>query len=311
VDIDVQGAQAEFLSQHREAPIPIVSHLNELPGAIGDVVIQCTGSRLTAVAPQIQEALEWGASVVSTCEELSFPWRFHAELANEIDNMARSRHATVLATGINPGFAMDALPVFMSAVTDSIAAVRVRRVVDTAKRREALQRKTGAGISREEFEAGVEAGSIGHAGLRESVAMIANGLDLEVDAITVARDPIVAEYEVDTVRPRIPIGSVSGIREIATGWAAGRPIIVLDLQMYAGAPMDEDELQIASDPPIQVLTRGIRGDTATAAIVANLIPELSQLPPGLHTMLDLVRIRSRGTVVHARQGSSTGGETKP
>jgi hypothetical protein len=295
VDLESDRVKLELASKAGVQPMPVVvAGLTELPAGSGDVVVQCTGSRLSAVAGQILEALDWGASVLSTCEELAFPWRFNAELAQAIDKKARLRHAVVLATGVNPGFAMDALPMFISAATTGITAVRVRRVVDAARRRGSLQRKVGAGISRDEFNKRARVGSIGHVGLRESVAMIAAGLRLEVDSITSELGPLIAESDIETSIARVPAGSVAGIHETATGRAGGKRIIVLDLRMYVGASSEEEEIELAANPPIQVVTRGIHGDVATAAILRNLVPELMQLPPGLRTMLDVVRIRSHG-----------------
>src|SRR5881275_1645314 len=44
-----------------------------LRSARPDVIIHATGSRLPDVAPQLTRIIRAGASVVSTCEELSFP----------------------------------------------------------------------------------------------------------------------------------------------------------------------------------------------------------------------------------------------
>src|SRR4051812_45839431 len=55
-----------------------------------DVAIQATGSRLAQVAPQLRQIIQAGVSVVSTCEELSFPYESSAELAGELDRLAQA-----------------------------------------------------------------------------------------------------------------------------------------------------------------------------------------------------------------------------
>src|SRR5579884_4074208 len=53
-----------------------------------DVVIHATGSHLAQVAPQLRQIVEAGAALVSTCEELSFPFEAAPELAAELDRLA-------------------------------------------------------------------------------------------------------------------------------------------------------------------------------------------------------------------------------
>src|SRR6188474_2009050 len=50
----------------------------------GDVAVLCTGSRLHAMLPQIEEAIAAGLHIVSTCEELAYPELRHAPMARQI-----------------------------------------------------------------------------------------------------------------------------------------------------------------------------------------------------------------------------------
>jgi 4-hydroxy-tetrahydrodipicolinate reductase len=75
-----------------------------------DVVFHSTTSSIESARPQIEASMAAGADVVSTCEELSYPWRDNPDAANAIDGTANEYGQTCLGTGINPGFAMDTLP---------------------------------------------------------------------------------------------------------------------------------------------------------------------------------------------------------
>jgi 2,4-diaminopentanoate dehydrogenase len=75
-----------------------------------DVVALCTSSSLAAIVPQLETILKARRPVVSTTEELAYPFYTHKRLAGQIDAMARKAKVAVLGTGVNPGFAMDALP---------------------------------------------------------------------------------------------------------------------------------------------------------------------------------------------------------
>ena len=44
------------------------------------------------------------ACVVSTCEELSYPYRKYPELAAQLDAEAKTWGVALIGTGINPGF---------------------------------------------------------------------------------------------------------------------------------------------------------------------------------------------------------------
>ena len=55
----------------------------------------------------------------------------------------------VLGTGVNPGFAMDALPIALTAVCERVERVTVHRVQDARMRRLPFQQKIGAGLTTE------------------------------------------------------------------------------------------------------------------------------------------------------------------
>src|SRR6185436_8097623 len=63
-----------------------------------DVVVHATTSRLQDVFVQVAPVLEAGVDVVSTCEELSFPWKRHPDLSKKIDELARKHGATIVGT---------------------------------------------------------------------------------------------------------------------------------------------------------------------------------------------------------------------
>jgi len=253
-----------------------------------DVVVHCTGSSLEAVMPQLREIVVAGASIVSTCEELSYPWARQEALAAELDALARERGVAVLGTGVNPGFVMDLLPLVLSGVTSGVRAIHVRRVVDASARRGPLQRKIGAGITPADFTQRADRGALGHVGLRESLHMLAAGLGWEMRDITDTLEPVLAETEITTAHVRVRRGNVAGVHEVARGTTLSGKSVELDLAMYVGAPDPRDEVVIDGEPRIHmVIHGGIFGDTATAAIAANAIPVVRTATPGLRTMYEL------------------------
>ena len=253
-----------------------------------DIVVHATSSYVQDVCPQILECVDAGADVVSTSEELTYPYVKHPDLADKIDKSAKMHDVTVLGTGVNPGFVMDALAVVLSGVCQTIKSVRVERVVDTSKRRWQLQRKTGAGLSSNDFRRLVEEGKIKHVGLPESAMMIGAALGWKLERVLEKITPIISRKRVRTEYALVKKGNVAGVHQVASGTVAGKERIVLDLRMYAGAGNPHDSIRIEGVPPIHMTIRGgIQGDQATAAIVSNAIPNTLASAPGLKTMIDL------------------------
>jgi 4-hydroxy-tetrahydrodipicolinate reductase len=261
-----------------------------------DVVLHTTTSFLTGVSEQLTQCMENGADVVSSTEELSFPYDRHSEQAKHLDLIARETGQTHVGTGVNPGYAMDTLPLAATGVCTEVNAVHVERVVDAGERRGPLQDKVGAGISPEAFAEKKAAGGFGHIGLRESLLMVAAGLGWSVDDIEETLEPVTADRAIETGHRSVAPGEVAGIHHAAVGVIDGHELLTLDLKMYVGAENPQDTVQIDGEPPIDLTVRGgIFGDTATVAMLVNMVPLARDAEAGLQTMADLPVPRAFGT----------------
>jgi hypothetical protein len=268
--------------------VNISADAQEVLGLSADVVIHSTSSSLPAVLEQLLACLEAEACIVSTCEELAYPYRSYPELAAQLDKAAKDWGVALVGTGVNPGFAMDKLLVTLAAVSQQVSYAKAVRIVDAATRRFPLQKKIGAGLTVEEFRAQVQAGAIKHVGLPESVAMVADSLNFAVDDITETIEPVVAEARLKTEFLTVEAGQVAGVHQIARGMKQGRELIYLELQMYLGAPSPADALELRGQPNISlVIPGGSPGDIATASVVVNTIPVILDAPAGLRTARDL------------------------
>lgn len=268
--------------------VPISADAREVLERSADVVIHSTSSALPKVMDQLLTCLEAEACIVSTCEELSYPFRTYPELAAKLDSAAKDWGVALVGTGVNPGFVMDKLVITLAAVSQTIEHAKALRIVDASKRRLPLQKKIGAGMSAEEFRAQVAAGVIKHVGLPESVAMIADSLNLRVDAISESIEPVIAEERVQTEFLTVEPGQAAGVHQIARGLSNGRELVYLELQMYVGAKNPADTVELKGRPNISlVIPGGSHGDIATASVVVNSIPVILDAPAGLRTARDL------------------------
>src|SRR5262249_52770155 len=108
-------------------------------------------SRFKPAFEQLAPIARHGISAVSSCEELVFPQLREPELAARLDRICKKSGARLVGMGVNPGFVMDVLPLFLTTVACEVRAVHVQRVVNASTRREPLQRKIGSGLPPREF----------------------------------------------------------------------------------------------------------------------------------------------------------------
>lgn len=252
----------------------------------GGVLLHAVTSDLEEAEPQLTQAVRAGLSVVSTCEELAYPWLTHEALADRLDRLAEGRDLAVLGAGVNPGFALDRLPAFLSQATGPVRHLRALRVVDLAGRREALRRRAGVGLAEAEFDAAAEEGALGHAGLTQSAALAALGCGFELDEVEETIEPVLAARDLPGPAP-VARGRVAGARQVARGFVEGEERVRLELLLAVGAEAPRDEVELDARPPLRLLVPGgLPGEEATAWAVANAAAPVTLLR-GLITVLDL------------------------
>jgi 4-hydroxy-tetrahydrodipicolinate reductase len=262
-----------------------------LAAAKGGVLLLATSSRFAEVLPTIERAVRAGLSVVSTCEELAYPWLSNEKAADALDALCEKNDVAVLGAGVNPGLALDRLPALLSQGTGEVRRLEARRVVDLTGRRESLWRKAGVGLTPDEFQRAVEADAIGHVGLAESATLAALGSGLDLDELEEEAEPVLAPA--DRAGP-IPLrrGEVAGIRQVARGWQDGREVVRLEVVLAVGAEDPRDEVTLEASPPLRlVVPGGFPGEAATAWSVVHAASAVPMLQ-GLVTVLDLPPGRS-------------------
>jgi 4-hydroxy-tetrahydrodipicolinate reductase len=184
---------------------------------------------------------------------------------------------------------MDALPIALTGLCERVDSIRIDRVQDARVRRLPFQQKIGSGLTTVQFQKKVDDQTVRHVGLAESVTMIADALGWKLDKITDEIQPKIADKTVESEFLAVDPGYVCGIVQDGIGWRDDKPIIVLHMEAYLGAPESFDSVVIEGSPRIeQKITGGVHGDVATASITVNSIPKVLTAPPGLRTMRDMV-----------------------
>jgi 4-hydroxy-tetrahydrodipicolinate reductase len=226
--------------------------------------------------------------VVSTTEELAYPWWNQRALSKKIDAAARKAKVAVVGTGVNPGFTMDALPITLTGVCEDVKAIAVNRIQDARSRRLPFQQKIGCNLTAAEFQARVDAGTVRHVGLTESIAMIAAAMGWKLDRVTDEITPVMSKDGISSPLLTVAPKRVCGLIQDGIGYVGGRPIITLHMEAYLGAPESYDSVEVDGTPKLSMkIAGGVHGDVATASITVNSIPRVLAATPGLHTMRTL------------------------
>ena len=265
----------------------VCGSLNELPKK-PDVIFHTAVSKFKLAYPQILPMARAGISVVSSCEELVFPFLREPLLAHKLHKICQRSGARVVGTGVNPGFVMDLLPVCLTGVSRSVSAIHIQRVVNASTRREPLQRKIGSGLAPAEFRRRFKAGLAGHAGLKESLALVAHALGWKVKKISETGEAVVADRDIQTRFLQVRKGETCGLHQRAEARVKGKVCLTLDLKMYLDAPHPQDAIQVQGEPPLElILNQGVAGDQATVAALVNTAPRIFKAAPGLLLITDL------------------------
>ena len=252
-----------------------------------EVVIHTTSSYFDLFEDQIVEILEAGLDIVSTAEELSFPWVANAQQAARIDAVAKRAGKTVLGTGVNPGFLMDALPLFVTAISQQVDRIEVTRVINASTRRGPFQAKIGSGLTVEAFNEKMAAGRMGHVGLPESVGMVFDTLGKTLARYESTVEPVIAEQLTTTEHFEVQPGQVRGLKQVARGYTDDGEFMTLTFMAALDAGKDGDTITVTGKPNREVKLQGTNGDLATVAVAVNAVRRVKEAAPGLVTMRDL------------------------
>ena len=243
---------------------------------------------MSRCAPTFRSLLRAGLPVVSTCEELLWPWLRHRELAEELDQLAKEHGGRLLGTGINPGFLMDTLPALASAVCCQVESVEAWRIQDATPRRIPFQKKIGATLDLDAFAKKQADGSLRHVGLGESLYFVAQTLGLGVERWEESLAPVIAERDMVCGLGPIPAGHAAGVRQVAEGFVGATRTVRLEFIAAIGQADPHDRVRIVGEPPVDLrIDGGVHGDVGTSSMVLNSMRPLMASQPGLHTMASI------------------------
>jgi 4-hydroxy-tetrahydrodipicolinate reductase len=260
--------------------LQVLTDLDLVPRGPG-VAVHAAGSRVDRILPTLEGLLDRGWHVVSTTEALFHPHPDLAARMEALDRRARDAGRVVVAGGVNPGLAMDVLPLTLASGMIRVDRVDLTRVLDTRTRRIPFQEKVCVGIEPEVARDRIARGEAGHVGLLNSALYLAEHLGWKVNRAESSVTPILAAEAIEGPIP-VARGSVAGLEETLEVFEGERLRVTGRLVMAAGAGPAEDRVRLTGEPSLEsVVVGGLPGDACTVGSIANLVNRVGAGAPGL------------------------------
>ena len=278
----------EIAGLEQRLGVTVASDLSALQESEVDVAFLTTVSTFPEVLPTLSTLIEHGINVVSSTEELFYPYYRYTEQALALDELAKQHGVSVLGTGVNPGFVMDTLVLVLTGACQHISRIAVTRVANASGARPSLQAKLGLGLTQARFVEYAGQRRVGVVGLIDSLAFLAHVLKWQVDDFKERLVPVVADKPVRFAQGQVEPGQVCGVRYVVKGMSHGKEVISFDLRMYLEAEGVRDTIYIEGTPTLEMTIKSTdMGDVAAAGLLVNMSPLVHQARPGLLTMVDL------------------------
>lgn len=277
----------------RECDVKMTTDFAAVLAKKPDVVCICTQSNLHEITAQVEPSVRAGANVLCIAERLAYPWASDPAWADRFDALAKEYGVSILGTGVNPGFVLDALIVMWTSINLRIDRIEAQRVNDLSPFGPTVMMSQGVGTTVEQFNAGIADGSIvGHIGFQESINLIGRALGWEIDEIVETREPIITSVERSTAHVHVAPGDVCGCRHIGKGYSKGELKIELVHPQQIHPEMEGintgDYIKITGDPNVNMVNAPeIPGGKGTYASTGNYIPLIGAAPAGIVTVVDL------------------------
>ena len=251
--------------------------------------------------------LQAGINVLTvTSAGLVYPPAYEESGRKSLADAAESGHATLYASGIEPGFAADQLALTLLTMSDTVRSVRTQEIfLYDAYPVEFMMREVfgfGHPMTHQPMMAlpGVQAST-----WAPPIRMIADALGVQLDGIRETYERDLTDRDLTVACGTIATGTVGAVRFETIGVVDGRDAIVIEHVNRMAADLaphwptaDRDgtyRIKVDGTPNLtgeltvgaSSATASQEGMVATAMRLVNAIPAVCAAPPGLVSSLDL------------------------
>ena len=309
------GRDAGELAGGKPIGVKTVSSLEDILALKPDCIVYTKSSpqREGAAVPEIEQIMRAGVNVVTTTTSRAVyppafePWRDSMEAA------AQAGKVSFYASGIEPGFAADHLPLTLATQSSSIRSVYAAEILlyDDYPTAHALMGGMGFGLPLDATPGVALPGSIASS-WGSSVYMMADAFGLKLDTIREEYERSPAPRTIEVACGTIQEGTTGAVRIRAIGVVDGHDAITIEHinRMHRDFAPDWPRgdgdctyvVRIEGDPDIESrmslklkdpkgagidMDAGAGPMLATAMRVVNAIPYVVEAAPGLHSSLTL------------------------
>jgi hypothetical protein len=257
-----------------------------------------------------------GKNVVSTAVTgLIYPRSLGDRVAQRLETACTEGQASFHATGIEPGWAAEVLPLTMSGLFRRIDSLLVQELMDYATYDSAGMLFDIMGFGKRPDEP-VPMADAALAGVtfRAPLMLLADGLGATIDDFVYHREVAVADAPFDIKAGRIEAGTVSAQRFGYTAVVDGRPALAVEhiTRLSDGQAPDWPtgrgwKITVEGTPSMvlesKIATHGEdetdQGCLGTAMHAVHAIAPVCAAAPGIRTFLDLPMITGRGVLESA------------
>lgn len=269
---------------------------------------------------EIASILETGKNVVSSALVPALYPQARQVSRRSTDRLAeacRRGESSLFVSGIDPGFATDALAVFLTGISGRVDHVRMIEIFSYEHYDDADTQFRWFGFGKaldSPIPPYMAPGRLTRY-WGPTVEMVAAGLGLTIDEITETTDRIATDHDLTVVAGSIEAGTVGGLRFEVQGWSGGKVVVTLEHVtrlhpsvapewpqptvpdgcyriIISGWPNYELNLHASDEHGNQFLGM----EAATGLRLVNNIVRVCDAPPGILSPFDLGLVRNTGLV---------------
>jgi hypothetical protein len=246
-----------------------------------------------------------GKNVVSTVGYM-YPKVHGAKVMNRLKAACRKGGSSFHGTGINPGWLGDVLPLMMSGIAQRIDQIHVQEITNFEfyPSPAVIFDMMGFGLTPKQYKQKASRYTHWLSGLFfESIAMVADGLDLKLDTISEQSKVELAKKTIKVAAGTLDKGTIAGQRWEWAGRVNGKKRIIHETvwRMHDSVgdkwPRGNHSITLKGKPDMVIdFGPGWNNDVllSTAVHAVNAVPTVCAATSGVQTLVDLPMITARG-----------------
>lgn len=250
-----------------------------------------------------------GKNVVTTVGYM-YPKVHGTKVMNRLKAACRKGGSSFHGTGVNPGWLGDVLPLMMSGISQRLDKIHVQEITNFEfyPSSEVVFEMMGFGRSAKQFKQQASRYTSWLSGLfQESIQMVADGLDLKLDTISVQSKIELAKKDIKVAAGTLKKGSVAGQRWEWAGCVDSKKIIIHETvwRMHDSVgskwPRGNHSITMKGKPDMYLDFGPVWNNDvllSTAVHAVNAVPYVCDAPSGVKTFLELPTIVARGAAAH-------------